>query len=312
MRGRAVVSSMRVLLALCGCLAAAGLAASPAVLVDAGGAPAGLDLAVGAAFDVGSVQLNGDGKALLDRFIRQLGQNPTARITIVGYADSAAAKSGDNRQSFGRALEVKASLLTMGFPAEGILRVAGLPSAVPSPDDSDDDGGPSPGLVQVRVDGVTPVSARAREAAPAAPGATGSPAPPAEAPAGLGRWSLGLGYPDLRARLALGDSWDVEAKVAVEPGIQVYSGRLYWNPFNVGPFKALLGAEGGYAMFQGVDALNGDAVIVEGFAGLEYPFTRRFGLSFDVGPARIQAASEGSSITSYQLIYNTALYVYLF
>jgi hypothetical protein len=306
---------MRFVAAFLCCLAAHAAAAPDSVLLyDAKGATAGMDLAVGSSFDVGSVQLNTQGKGLLALFIRQLGQNSSAKITIVGYADSAAAQANDNRQSFGRALEVKASLLTMGFPPEDILQLDGLRTALPY-EGATKKGAQRPafpGLVQVRVDGMAPVASQASDAdqAAAAPQAEPTPAPPAANGSGL--LALGLGYPDVRARLTLGAGWDVEAKVAVEQGIQVYSGRLYWNAFDVGPFKAELGAEGGYAMFQGVSNLNGSAVILEGFAGLEYPFSRLFGVSFDVGPASIQASSQGASITRYELIYNTALYVYLF
>lgn len=297
------------------------------LVLDVNGAVAGVNMAVGTEFEDGSVQLNDDGKAKLALFLQRANLGPSERLTVTGFADEAAAAANDKRQSFGRALEVKASLLMLGFAADSIGPVTG--SADPGSQEAPEVG--DAGLVEVRVVGRTvaapaadAAAARASSsamasgvtaAAAASPGtaagvsAAAAAAPDAQAPA---RFALGLGYPDLRARLTLGTSWDLEAKVAVEQGIQVYTGRIYWNPFSVGPIKALLGVEGGYGMFQGVDDLNGDALILGGFVGLEYPFSRRLGVSFDVGPACIQAQSEGISVTSYELVYNTALYIYLF
>lgn len=136
--------------------------------------------------------------------------------------------------------------------------------------------------------------------------------PPVAAPAPE-RCAVGLGYPDVRLRVALIDGIDVEAKFAFEQGIQVYSGRLYWNFWNLGPLIVVVGAEEGYARFDGgYGSVNGDGSFTEGFLGLEYPFAKRLRLSVDAGPARIQATSEGYTYTSTQLIYNTALYIYLF
>jgi hypothetical protein len=124
--------------------------------------------------------------------------------------------------------------------------------------------------------------------------------------------AIGLGYPDLRARLALGKGWDLEAKFAFEQGVQVYSGRLYWNPLDLGPLNLELGAEAGYGRFNDIDSLNGGGPAYGGFVGLEYRFARRLRLSADIGPYRITASSEGYSYSTTQAVVNTALYIYLF
>jgi hypothetical protein len=126
------------------------------------------------------------------------------------------------------------------------------------------------------------------------------------------RFALGLGYPDVRVRVALGYGWDLEGKFAFEQGIQVYTGRIYWNYCDIGPLKAVLGGEGGYGIFSGVDSLDGGGPLVGGFLGLEYPFEKRLMLSVDAGPYRAQALSEGYSYETTQMVINTALYIYLF
>jgi hypothetical protein len=169
-----------------------------------------------------------------------------------------------------------------------------------------------------------PPAARAAPApapAPAAPPLAAAPkaaptAAPVVSPAAPGpdptRFALGLGYPDLRARVDLGYSVDAELKVALEQGIQVYTGRVYWDFWDIRPFKLMVGAEGGVAEFQGIDSISGSGSVLGCFVGAELPVAHRLRLSVDVGPSRIQASSEGYSYQTTELIYNTALYVYLF
>jgi len=126
------------------------------------------------------------------------------------------------------------------------------------------------------------------------------------------RFAIGLGFPDVRARAALVYGLDVEGKFAFEQGIQVYSGRVYWNFCDFGPLKAELGAEGGYGQFNIVGGLDGGGPVYGGFLGLEYPFEHRFCLSVDAGPYRVGASSLGYTYQTTQLVFNTALYIYLF
>lgn len=303
------------LLAWIPCLAAP-LAADEdrSLLYDAKGAVAGLDLEVGAAFDTDSVQLNDFGKAMLAQFIQRISQDPTTKLAVYGYSDTEADKSHDRRQSYGRALEVKASMSMLGFPVDSVVSVVGLGASGSVAEK--DEGARQDGRVEVRIVGMLP-----QHLGVAGPGAViyheaKSPAKTGEQEGGdqgpPARFALGMGYPDVRARLALGAGWDLEGKAGLEQGIQVYSGRLYWNCLDLGPLKAELGAEGGYAQFNGVDTLDGNAVIMGGFVGLEYPFARRLRVSVDVGPAYIQASSQGYSYSTTEIVYNTALYLYLF
>jgi hypothetical protein len=282
------------------------------VLFDVKGDVAGVDLVVGSAFDEEGIQLNDAGKELLSQFMQRIGLSPTAQVSIRGYADSAAAAQNDDRQSYGRALEVKASLLTLGFPREGIASLAGMKSTAADEDEGGGSESPQKGMVQVRVMGTTPAPGGGSARPETLTASSVLAAEVAQTQVAPGRFALGLGYPDVRARVALGYGVNLDAKFAFEQGIQVYSGRLAWNFYDLGPFKTMVGAEGGYALFNGVDSLNGNAVVFEGFLGLEYPFARRLRLSVDAGLASIQASSMGSTDTTTDIIYNTALYIYLF
>jgi hypothetical protein len=306
------------------------------LLYDSNGTIVGLDLVVGTAFDdVDSIQLNDTGKELLNQFMQRTGSGPANKISIIGYADSVAAATGDSRQSYGRALEVKASLLSLGFSGDSVSKLTGLDTISPYWRSKK-----QPGIVEIRIAGAVPVYGAtplvaassaatpmptaisspqaASQALPATPSPEATPSPlavvpsPSPTPLELNQFAVGLGYPDLRARLALRASWDIEAKFAFEQGIAVYSARLYWNPLDLGPTNLKLGAEVGYATYNGVDTLNGNAIILEPFLGLEYPFAHRFRLSVDVGPAYIQASAAGSTLASTDIVYNTALYIYLY
>ena len=134
----------------------------------------------------------------------------------------------------------------------------------------------------------------------------------APAPEEATRLALGVGYPDVRARLGLGHGWAVEAKVAFDDGLQVYSGCLGWAFAALGPLAVVAGAEGGWARFDGVDTLSGDGSYAQAYLGLEYPFARRLRVTVDAGPAWLSANAGGHSYSSTDLIYNTALYFYLF
>jgi hypothetical protein len=126
------------------------------------------------------------------------------------------------------------------------------------------------------------------------------------------RFAIGLGFPDIRARAALIYGFDLEGKFAFEQGIQVYTCRVYWNFWDFGTLKAELGAEGGYGQFNVIGGLNGGGPVFGGFLGLEYPFAHRFCLSVDAGPYRVEASSLGYTYQTTQLVFNTALYIYLF
>jgi len=135
--------------------------------------------------------------------------------------------------------------------------------------------------------------------------------PPSAAEAPPSRFALGIGYPDFRLRTAVLWGWDVEAKGAFAQGLQAYSGRLVWNYVDLGPLKLTLGGEGGVVELDGADSLNGSGPFAEGFLGVEYPLGR-FRLSLDVGEASMSASSQGHTYSTTDVIYNTALYIYLF
>jgi tetratricopeptide (TPR) repeat protein len=130
--------------------------------------------------------------------------------------------------------------------------------------------------------------------------------------AGPDRFAIGVGYPDVRARLKLWRSLDIEAKVALGQGEQAYSGRLLARPWSFGPLDLSTGVEAGYFIYDNQSTLSGNGTFGELFVGLEYPFARYLRLSVDIGPTWVQANSQGQSLAELQWTYNTALYFYLF
>jgi hypothetical protein len=172
-------------------------------------------------------------------------------------------------------------------------------------------------MIALCLAALTAISTSLRGDAPDAPdingGEIGGPPPlPSAYEPDPTRLALGVGYPDLRARLGLGLGWNVEAKAAFADGEQVYAGRAFWDFADLGPLKVMAGGEGGWTRFDGIDTVNGTGYYGEAFVGLEYPFAHRLRLSVDVGPAWLQAGAEGQSVSSTELIYSTALYLFVF
>jgi hypothetical protein len=126
------------------------------------------------------------------------------------------------------------------------------------------------------------------------------------------RFAVGVGYPDLRARVSLIHGLDLEAKVALASGEQAYSGRLYINPISLGSVDFDLGGEGGFLNFNGIDTISGHGSYGEPFVGVEYRFSKQWRITVDIGPALINVDSGGTSVSEWEWTYNTALYVWLF
>jgi hypothetical protein len=162
---------------------------------------------------------------------------------------------------------------------------------------------------QVRADGAVPPAAPQPMAEPEPATPTASTLSPA---ADLSAFAVGVGYPDVRLRFGLGQDWSLEAKGAFAQGLQIYSGRVSWDFAALGPLRAMAGAEGGWAKFDGLDSISGDGAYAGGFLGLEYPLARRLRVTVDIGPAWLQASSQNHSLSAVDVIYNTALYFYLF
>jgi hypothetical protein len=158
-----------------------------------------------------------------------------------------------------------------------------------------------------------PLPAQAKKTKAVKPRPVATPAPDA-APAqgGAGTVAFGVGYPDLRLRVGLASRVDSEFKFAFSQSLQIYSARLILKLADVGPLNATAGLEGGWARFDGLDQVSGDGTVAAAFVGLEYPFAQRLRLSVDIGPAWLKASDNNLSYNSTVLVYNTALYFYLF
>lgn len=123
---------------------------------------------------------------------------------------------------------------------------------------------------------------------------------------------FGIGWPDVRVRFNLWRAIDGEAKVAFEEGIQAYGGRLYAQTARLGALAVLLGVEGGWVHFDGIESLGGDGHYGQAFAGLQYTVSERWAVTADIGPAFMNVNAEGYSQQSQGWVYNTALYFRIF
>jgi hypothetical protein len=293
----------------CLSLCRASVASTPALQelwADSKGSCAGYVLSDSGAFDKGASTLSDAAKATLLGILEKLEHAPARHISIFGFSDSVGVAADKTRLSLARALAVRDFLLAKGLAAERVDQVRGLGPDQPVADNGTQAGRLLNRRVEIRFTGAIPLRKSGRTAK--IPVNTGRESTTGEPE----RFALGFGYPDVRARLAVAYGLDLEAKFAFEQGIQIYTGRLLWNFWDLGHFHALVGVEGGFARFSAFDGLNGNGTVAEGFLGLEYPFGGRFKLSVDAGPAKLQANSEGFSYSTVQTIYNTAFYIYLF
>ena len=293
------------------------------VLYAIDGTAAGYVLHAPEAFEKGASSLTDQGRSTLTSIVAVLRRNVAQRVSIFGYTDAAGNTLGKRKLSLDRALAVKDYLLSAGIAADRIVQVDGLGPEQPLAPDTTEAGRDINRRVEIQFAGKTldrrmPVHGDldAEDAAAQSPstgpifggGPQGASHPLA----------LGLGYPDVRLRFTLGYGFDVEAKIAFEQGIQVYSGRLYWNFWDYHTVHLVVGAEGGYARFNQVDGLGGTEGLdgagsaYECFLGLEYPFAGRLKLSADVGPALLSGSAQGYTYSTTQTIVNLALYIYLY
>lgn len=295
------------LIVLVACAAAAAAAPSDDLMTrNAAGMVTGYRLPSDRIFEKGGSGLSESGKALLNTVFKGLGQDSALRVSVVAFTDSDGTEGLNLTDSEAQARSVKAYLLALGFAPSRLAEAKGEGSKDPIADNGSADGKSRNRRVELRF--LTPGSPAVAPVVPAA-AASDAAVPPTDT---LSQFAFGVGYPDLRMRVGLGPDWNLEAKAAFGQGLQVYSGRLFWDFVQVGPLKVLAGGEAGWAHFDDVDSISGDGAYGEAFAGLEYPFSRRFRLSVDVGPAWLHASAQGQTYSSTDVIYNTALYFYIF
>gem|GEM_PF-2958503 len=232
------------------------------------------------------------------------------KVSIVGYSDSSGSDQTNQVLSTTRAQQVRDYLLVLGLPPSHIVEVKGLGASDPVADNGTESGRLANRRVELHIAGKNlkraPVVQTARQ------GKHARTRPEAASEGNLSAFAFGVGYPDVRLRLGIGDGWNVEAKAAFAQNLQIYSGRIFWDFASLGPFQAVAGGEGGWAKFDGVDGISGNGSFFEGFLGAEYPFARQLRVSVDVGPAWIQASAQNVDYRTQVLVYNTALYYFFF
>lgn len=100
-----------------------------------------------------------------------------------------------------------------------------------------------------------------------------------------GDLSIGLGYPYLSAKYDF-QAVAAEARLVTGGGIQVYSGRGYWNFHRSRPLTAFAGAEAGYIKFDTLD-MKGTGGMAALFVGGEYAVAENFSVLMDFAPTLI-------------------------
>jgi hypothetical protein len=124
--------------------------------------------------------------------------------------------------------------------------------------------------------------------------------------------ALGLGYPDIRLRAGLGHGLFADAKFAFDSGINVYTARLGWNFWETSGLKVIAAAEAGLANISNVDTVTASGATAGASLGVEYPFAKRFRVSLDAGPMWVSGSNSQASYSTTDIVFNTALYYYLF
>jgi hypothetical protein len=125
------------------------------------------------------------------------------------------------------------------------------------------------------------------------------------------RLAFGLGYPDQRLRWEAGNGWALEAKTSFMEGLQTYGGRVNYTLGTLGAVKTVVGGELAWLKFDGLDTMSGTGQSAQAYFGLELPFAGRWGLQADAGPLWVQLTSEGQSVVASDLVFNAALYFYI-
>lgn len=124
-------------------------------------------------------------------------------------------------------------------------------------------------------------------------------------------FAAGLGYPYLALKYTPRPSFSAEARFASGDGVNVYSGRLYWNFETSRSFRLFTGAEGGYVKFDTIDT-RGKGAIWAAFGGLEYFVLKNISLSVDFSPTLVNLDSDGVNVNGLEWVANIAVYWHLF
>ncbi|OGR69220.1 MAG: hypothetical protein A2179_06740 [Elusimicrobia bacterium GWC2_63_65] len=107
-----------------------------------------------------------------------------------------------------------------------------------------------------------------------------------------GDLSLGLGYPFLGLKYDFSD-YALEGRFLSRNGIQVYSGRGYWDFYERNKWTAYTGLEAGYVRY-GSGRYAGHAYELSPFLGGAYAIDRNFSVSADISPALVFLPGGGS------------------
>jgi len=127
------------------------------------------------------------------------------------------------------------------------------------------------------------------------------------------KFGIGLGYPYFSARYGFNDKFTGEVRGASGSGIEVFSGRGYYNFYSDKEVLGFCGAEAGVINFDTEDT-PGAGTIGMLFFGGEYFVNQNLSCQFDIGPAYININTEeiGQEFTAegIEWIFNLGLNLY--
>jgi hypothetical protein len=123
--------------------------------------------------------------------------------------------------------------------------------------------------------------------------------------------SIGLGWPYGSVKYNLSQSFAPELRYATGEGINVYSGRVYWNFYQPQNIKLFTGLEGGQIDFDTLD-IKGNGYEGSIFIGGEFFIANRLSLLIDFDPTFISLRSDDIGVDGVEWVMNLAVYFYIF
>lgn len=128
------------------------------------------------------------------------------------------------------------------------------------------------------------------------------------------KFGIGLGYPYLSLKYGISSSFTSEARWAYGEGINVFSGRGYYNFYQEESITGFTGCDIGYIKFD-TEGIKGNGYLLMGFVGGEYFFIKDdFSLGLDIGPAFIslntREIGQDFSVDGIEWVFNLGLNYY--
>jgi len=124
-----------------------------------------------------------------------------------------------------------------------------------------------------------------------------------------GEFGITGGYPYLGLKYNFSDKISAEARYATGSGVNVYSGRFYWNFIRYDKLSLFTGPEFGYVNFNTYD-MKGTGYETGVMLGGEYFITPGFSFMIDFTPTIIGLKSDNYKVSGVEFVFNLGLNFY--